>query len=77
MLEADRGLAGGKVLGIEVGVGEGRTYPPPPSLQPAEAVLEVRPSAGRLLSFTTAPGDVRSGVSSGGLALCANDQQGL
>ena len=30
MLEADRGLAGGKVLGIEVGLGEGRTYPPPP-----------------------------------------------
>ena len=29
MLEADRGLAGGKVLGIQVGLGEGRTYPPP------------------------------------------------
>ena len=74
MLEANRGLAGGKVLGTEVGSGGGHTPIPP---QPTEAVLEGRPSAGRLLSFRTAPGDTRSGVSLGGLALCADDQRWL
>ena len=55
-------------------MGEG--IPPIPP-QPTEAVLEGRPSAGRLLSFRTAPGDTRSGVSLGGLALCADDQRWL